>query len=72
MVSEHYQAIDAPKREPQVGRRLFGVHLLIFHFKFQFSKFIKSSSFYLSLSLTYPSRKIISFQKCPQTTQIFP
>ena len=23
------------KREPQVGRGLFGVHLLIFHFKFQ-------------------------------------
>ena len=30
---KHYQTVDHPKREPQVGRGLFGVHLLIFHFK---------------------------------------
>ena len=31
------------KGEPRVGRGLFGVHLLIPHFKFQFSISIKSS-----------------------------
>ena len=29
---EHYQTVDHPKREPQVGRGLFGVYLLILHF----------------------------------------
>ena len=38
---KHYQTVEPPKREPQVGRGLFGVHLLILHFKFQFSKSIK-------------------------------
>ena len=59
---EYYQTIDPLKREPQVGRGLFGVHLLIFHFKFQVSKSIKSSTFHL----TNPLRKNISFQKCPK------
>ena len=47
---EHYQTVDPSKREPQVGRGLFGVHLIILHFKFQFSKSIKSSLFHIFLS----------------------
>ena len=68
---KHYQTAGHPKREPQVGRGLFGVHLLILHFKFQFTKSIKSSTFHISLNLTYPLRKNISFQKCPKITQKF-
>ena len=41
---KHYQTVDPRKREPQVARGLFGIRLLILHFKFQFSKSIKSSS----------------------------
>ena len=54
---KHYQTVDHPKREPQVGSGLFGICLLILHFKFQFSKSIKSSTFHISLNLTYPLRK---------------
>ena len=68
---KHYQTVDHPKREPQVGGELFGIHLLILHFKFQFSKPIKSSTFHIFLKLTYPLRKIISFPKCPKVTQKF-
>ena len=46
---KHYQTVDHPKREPQVGSGLFGIRLLILHFKFQFTK---------SSNLTYPLRKI--------------
>ena len=63
--------LPPPKREPQVGRGLFGVHLLILHFKFQFAKSIKSSTFHIFLNLTYPFRKNISFPKCPKITQKF-
>ena len=66
---KHYQTADHPKREPQDGSGLFGVRLVILHFKFQFSKSIKSSTFHISLNLTYPLRKNISFQKCPKITQ---
>ena len=66
---KHYQTVGQPKREPQVGSRLFGIRLLILHFKFQFTKSIKSSTFHISLNLTYPLRKNISFQKCPKITQ---
>ena len=45
MGREHFQTVDLPKREPQFGRGLFGVHLLIPHFKFKFSKSIKSLTF---------------------------
>ena len=57
---KHYQTV-----EPQVGRRLFGVHLLILHFKFRFqcSKSIKSSTFHLLLNLTYLLRKKYLFPK---------
>ena len=69
---KHYQAVDHPKREPQIGSGLFGIRLLIPHFKFQFSKSIKSSTFHIFLNLTYPSReKNISFQKFPKLTPNF-
>ena len=63
---KHYQTVDPHKREPQVGRGLFGIRLLILHFKFQFSKSIKSSTFHIFLTLTYPLRKNISFPKITQ------
>ena len=69
MVWKHYQTVDPRSREPQVGRGLFGIRLLILHFKFQFSKSIKSSTFHIFLNLTYPLRKNISFPKCPKITQ---
>ena len=43
---------------------LFSVHLLILHFKFQFSKFIKSSTFHIFVNLTNLSfLKIYLFPK---------
>ena len=57
-----------PKREPQVGRGLFGIRLLILHFRNQCSKSIKSSTFHIFLFLTYPLGKNISLPKCPKTT----
>ena len=61
---EHYQTVDPPptekRRENQVGRGLLDVHLLILHFKFQFSKFIKSSTVHIFLNVTYQLRKIIN------------
>ena len=48
----------------QAGRGLFGIRLLILHFKFQFSKSIKSLTFHIFLTLTYPLRQNISFPKC--------
>ena len=69
---KHYQTVDHPKRAPQVGRGLFGIRLLILHFKFQFSKSIKSSTFHIFLNLTrYRLRKKNLFPKMPKTTQIF-
>ena len=54
---KHYQTVDHPKWEPQVGRRLLGIRLLIPHFNIQFSKSIKSSTFHISFDLNYPLRK---------------
>ena len=68
---KHYQTVDPRTRKPQVARGLFGIRLLILHFKFQFSKSIKSSTFHIFLNLTYPLRKNISFPKCPKLTQKF-
>ena len=59
-------AVDHPKREPQIGSGLFGIRLLIIHFKFQFSKSIKSSTFHIFLNLTYPLRKKNLFPKITQ------
>ena len=64
---KHYQTVDHLKREPQIGSGLFGIRLLIPHFKFQFSKSIKSSTFHIFLNLTYPLRKNISFPKCTKS-----
>ena len=58
---KHCQEVDPPKRELQVGRGLFGVHLLILHFKIH----------QISLYLTYPLRKKISFRECLKSTQKF-
>ena len=63
---KHYQTVDPHKREPQVARGLFGIRLLIVHFKFQFSKSIKSSTFHIFLNLTYPLRKKISLSQNAQ------
>ena len=63
---KHYQTVDPLQKEPQVGRGLFGIRLLILHFKFQFSKSIKSSTFHIFLNLTYPLRKKYLFPKMPK------
>ena len=68
---KHYQAVDHPKREPQIGSGLFGIRLLILHFKFQFSKSIKSSTSHIFINLTYPLRKKYLFPKMPKITQKF-
>ena len=63
---KHYQTVDHPKWEPQVGSGLFGIRLLILHFKFQFTKSIKSTAIHISLNLTYPLRKKYLFPKMPK------
>ena len=69
---EHYHTVDPLEKEPQVSRGMFGVRLLFLHFKFQFSKSIKSSTFHIFLNLTYPFReKFFPFKKCPKITQKF-
>ena len=68
---KHYQTVDPLQKEPQVRRGLFGIRLLILHFKFHFSKSIKSSTFHIFLNLTCPLRKNISFPKHPKITQKF-
>ena len=68
---KHYQTEDPLQKESQVGRGLFGLRLLILHFKFQFSKSIKSSTFHIFLNLTYPLRKYLSFPKHLKITQKF-
>ena len=61
---EHYQTVDTLKNEPQVRRGLFVFRLLILHFKFQFSKSIKSSRFHNFLKLTYSlGKNVFSFTK---------
>ena len=68
---KHYQTIDPRKREPQVGRGLFGIRLQLLHFKFQLSKSIKSSTFHIFLNSTYPLRKKYLLPKMPKITQKF-
>ena len=61
---KHYQTVYHPKTEPQVqqvGSGLFGIH-----FKFQFSKSIKSSTCHIFLNLTYPLRRKYLFPKIPK------
>ena len=63
---KHYQTVDPRKREFQVARGLFGIRLLILHFKFQFSNTIKSSTFHIFLDLNYPLRKKYIVPKMPK------
>ena len=63
---KRYQTVDHPKREPQVGSGLFGIRLLILHFKFHFSKSMKSSTLHIFHNLTYPLRKKYLFPKVPK------
>ena len=67
----HYQTVDPLQKEPQLGRGLFGIRVLILHLKFQFSKSVKSSTFHIFLNLTYPLRKNLSFPKQLKITQKF-
>ena len=69
---KHFQTVDPRKREPQVARGLFGIRPLILHFKFQFSKSIKTSTFHIFLNLTYPLRKNISFPLFPKMPKNHP
>ena len=68
---KHHQTVDPLQKESQVGRGLFGIRVLILHFKFQFSKSVKSSTFHIFLNLTYPLRKNLSFPKHLKITQKF-
>ena len=68
---KHYQTVDPLQKEPQLGRGLFGIRVLILHLKFQFSKSVKSSTFHIFLNLTYPLRKNLSFPKHLKITQKF-
>ena len=63
---KHYQKVYHPKCEPEVDRGLFGIRLLVLHFKFQFFKSIKSSTFPIFLNLTYPLRKKCLPPKMPK------
>ena len=68
---KHYKTVDPLQKESQVGRGLFGIRVLILHFKFQFSKSVKSSTFHIFLNLIYPLRKNLSFPKHLKITQTF-
>ena len=69
---EHYHTVDPLEKEPQVLRGLFGVRLLILHFKFQFSKSTKSSAFHIFLNFKkFLNSKKISVKKCPKITRKF-
>ena len=68
---KQYQTVDRLQKESEVGRGLFGIRILILHFKFQFSKSVKSSTFHIFLNLTYPLRKNLSFPKPLKITQKF-
>ena len=63
---KHYQTDDTPKGEPQNGRGLFAVYLLILYFKFQFSKSIKSSTFHIFLNLSIFFENKYVFPKMPK------
>ena len=65
---KHYQTVDHPKREPQVGSGLFGIRLLILHFKFQFTKSIKSSAFSYFPQFNLSFEKKISLSKHARKT----
>ena len=61
---KHYQTVDPLKESSRLVRDC--MRPLILHFKFQFSKSIKSSTFHIFLNLTYPLRKQYLFPKMPK------
>ena len=61
---EHYQKVEPPTREPQVGWGLFGVSLLIFHFNFPNPSNLQHLIFYSILLIK------ISFPQCPKPQSI--
>ena len=64
---KHYQTVDHPNSvKAQVGRGLFDMRLLIFHFKFHQ---IFNISYFSQFNLFF--EKNISFPKCPKITQKF-
>ena len=63
---KHYQTDTTPNESPRLVGDCFVSVYLIPHFKFQFSKSIKSSTFHIFLNLTYPLRKNMSIPKCPK------
>ena len=62
---KHYQTVDHPKREPQVGVGLFGIRPLILHFKFNFPNPSNLQNFTFS-QFTYPLRKKLCLSKNAQ------
>ena len=71
MGSKHYQTVDTPKKEPQVGRGT--VWYPSSNSSLQISIFQILQIFIISYfpNLTYPLRKSISFPKFPKITQTF-
>ena len=65
---KHYQTVHPSfPQKNQVGRGLFGAHLLILHFKFRLSKSIKSSTFHIHFNLINLScEKKYLFSKMPE------
>ena len=66
---KHYQTVDKPKWKRQVGRGLFGIRLLILHFKFQFSKYIFNDfSYFLQFNPSFEKEISLSqnVQKSPK------
>ena len=57
-----------PRPDPRLDSRPYNWGLIL-HFKFQFSKSIKSSIFHIFLILTYPLRKISLSQNAQKFTQ---
>ena len=63
---KHLQTADHPKREPQVGSGLFGIRLLILHFKFQFFKIheIFNIAYFPQFNLSFEKKHL--FPKVPK------
>ena len=68
---KHYQTVDHPKREPQVGSGLFGIRLPILHFKFLFTKGHQIFNISYSPQFNLSFEKKYLFPKMPKITQKF-
>ena len=64
---KHYQTVDHRKREPQVGSRLFGIRLLLLHFKFSIFQIhqIFNISYFPQFNLSF-EKKISLSQNHPK------